>query len=538
MADRRRWAAATLLTGGLVLGVALSLARADEVDDALALPAGQAVARLESLLDRARTAEAAGDAGPAERAALERVLEALARFHRDRGETYAALQPLEELVRRRERAADRLAYADALLLLAEAAANGTRAAPGGGVEPYLRDALATIDPIDVRAPQDGAGDAGLRARAAYVRAKAQYMLGELDAALVTVEAVAVSTLGKADAGRLLDLRARCFYARQAYERAGEAWLAAGDRIAAAAAFDAGRLPARSVPIYAELIREQPSDAALVRRALVGVRFTGANGALATAIADVEIPAGTAGLALLRARAQLAEATGKPDAAMGFLEQVAQRDASDAAALVDLARLTIMAGREDEAAWSKGARHYIEAIQREPDSERAAAGLSFIAGRDYGLLWKRWKDAELVRRCLAVQFALVEADPQDALSLANLGNTLRTLGRHEEALAMYERAREANPYDPGVESDAGLALSAAGRDEDSLAAYERSIELDSGHLAGRQNAARSLWLLGRDEDAARHLGAATRIARAVGRSADTYRFLLDRTWRTRQNAVWR
>ena len=177
---------------------------------------------------------------------------------------------------------------------------------------------------------------------------------------------------------------------------------------------------------------------------------------------------------------------------------------------------------------------MQALGRAPEDEAAANGLFYIAGRDYALLWKRWRDPQLSGRCVRVQRALVEARPDDALSLSNLGNTLRVLGDMPGALRAYEQAREANPYDPGVRSDQGLALSAAGRQGAALAAYEDSIELDAGHLAGRQNAARSHWLRGEDDAAAVHLGAAIRTARAVSRNPATYRFLLDRVWRTRRD----
>jgi len=150
-----------------------------------------------------------------------------------------------------------------------------------------------------------------------------------------------------------------------------------------------------------------------------------------------------------------------------------------------------------------------------------------------MLWSSWRVAAITSRCVRVQQALVAAQPDDAWAWANLGNTLRMLGRTKEALAAYARARAANPYEPGILSDQGLCLAAAGRPDEALAAFEASVRLDGAHLAGRQNVARARWLRGEDDRAEAQLAAALRTARTGGRGAGTYRFLLERIWRTRR-----
>lgn len=253
-----------------------------------------------------------------------------------------------------------------------------------------------------------------------------------------------------------------------------------------------------------------------------------------AVAEVEIPAGVAGIPLLRARAELAEGCGRIPEALTWLQDAARRDPEDAAALVAVARLrgiqALSGDAVDEDLLDSSAEAYMAAIGRDGDNEAAAAGLSWLANHDYGRLWRMWRNPRVRERCLRVQEALAQAVPDDAWAWGNLANTLRVLGRTDDALAAYATARAANPYDPSLRSDEGLALSAAGRPAEALAAYEASLELDGGHLAGRQNGARGLYLLGRDAEAAAHLGAAARTARAIGRSPGTYRFLLDRTWR--------
>lgn len=523
--------------GGPTCGLLLLLAlagglRADEIDDIAAQPADVALPRLEALLEQAT---AAGDEPRVAR--LQRVL---ADIHLRTGAPYAALPHLEARARRWKQPGDRVAYAEALVAVARQ--NMAARSMGRSVTPFLRDAVQAVEGLNLspRAAADGLPvlPPALRARLVLVAVETHYLLQEYDEALAALHAAAgghLDTLGGLPEERrsaVHDLWGRVLYARERYEEAAAAFGRAGNRLAAAAAWDAARLPEKSVPLYAEAIRARPADAALIGRALAGVRFTGAHALLLEGLAGVEVPAGRDGVPLLLARAELLEACGAAKDALPLLRDVAERDETNAEALVTLGRLLIVTGdAESEAVWDEAAGAYTAALERDPAHEGALAGLSFIAGRDFDRLWKAWRDERVVRRCLAVQQAMVEATPDDALAWSNLGNTLRVLGRVEASLAAYARAREANPFDPTVESDAGLALSAAGRADEALKAYLRSLELDPGHLAGRQNAARALWLQGDDEGAARHLGAAAQTARAVGRSPSTYRFLLARAWRT-------
>lgn len=533
----------TLLLAVLVCLLPVPCAHADDIDDAAALPADKAVPALEALLDAARKA------GDGER--LYRVHEVLGEIHMRRGEPYAALEHFEGRLKARGRKpADRIAYAQALLAVAKS--NIASGGMGRQIQPFLRDALDTVKDLSLARPVDGKAHEGklpvpppLRAALALVVVEAHYLLGDMEAASAalaqahTGKQPLVGGLPEGFLAPLRDLRARVRYAQRRYADAAQDWLAAGNLLGAAAAFDAARMPEKSMPIYADRIRAAPHDAALIARALAGARFTRAQGTLLGLLDGLEPPAGKAGVPLLLARASLLEDAGRAREALAPLREAAARDEKDERALVDLGRLLVVTGdKADEATWDAAADAYIEAIRRRPASERAALGLQFIARRDFGRLWRVWRNPRVRARCVRVQQAVVAADPEDAVALGDLGNILRVLGRHEESLAAYARAREANPFDPGVESDAGLALSGAGRDADALAAYERSLELDPGHLAGRQNAARAHWLAGRDDAATAHLGAAVRTARAVGRSPGTYRFLLERMWRTRRDPTVR
>lgn len=513
-----------LWIGVIVLASAGLVRAADPIEEAAALPPAEALLKLEGLLEQA-------DAGKRARDVL-RIRRHLGRLYVAAGQPYAALVHLESAADAGldgEHAIDRLHYAEALLAVAKQ--NIQNQGMGRNVNPFLRDALTA-------AGQTGdfkgrAARTALLQRKHLVLVEAHYLLGELVAAAQAWETASkqLDPVGP----RLDDLLARVRYAQRRWSEAGEAFERAGNELGAAAAWDAARKPERSVPIYARRIAADPGNAGLLSQALRGVRYTGAHAALLEALEAIDVPAAAAGLELLLARAELLEASGRAAEALPLLRDAADRDKQDARALLQLARLIVLAGdAADESMWDRAADAYAQAIGRDPESTAAVEGLSWIASRDYGRLWNTWRDARVTRRCVFVQMALVEALPDDALAWMNLGNTLRVLGRTAEALNAYKRAIEANPFDPAVRSDYGLALSAAGKPSEALEAYEKSLELDASHLAGRQNAARALWLTGENEAAEAHLGAAIRSARAVGRSCGTYRFLLDRIWRTRQD----
>ena len=495
---------------------------ADEIDDAAALPGDEAAAALEVLLEQA-------DAGPARRLRLER---ALGDAYLRAGDSNAAVPHLEAVVAAAPQDAQaRIIYAEALLAVARAHIAGE--ALGRNIMPFLRDALDTVAPLSPGA--DPRYDETWRARLARVVMEAQYLRQDHDAALAWAQRADLGSFPKDIQPALRDLEARVLYARGDLEAAAEAFDRAGNPLGAAAAFDAARKPDRSLPVYARLVAAAPADAALLDRALASARYHKAHGALLAALAEVPVPDGVSGVALLRARAELLEGGGRAADALPLLRDAAARDPSGASALLDLGRLTIVAAADplDPDAWDAAADAYIQALEREPEGGAAVDAISWLASKDFGRLWNSWRDPRVTGRCVRVQEALVRVVPDDALAWANLGNTLRVLGRHEEALAAYEQARQANPYDPAVRSDHGLALSAAGRAQDALEAYEDSVRLDTGHTAGGQNAARGFWRLGRDEAAEAYLAAAARTSRAVGVSPGSYRFLLDRIWRTRQ-----
>ena len=123
---------------GLTLFSGIPL-RADEIDEASALGAQEATARLEQLLDKlSQNAEAQERDKDA-----QRIHALLADLRLQGNEPYAALQHLEVLARTRTSPQDLLRYAETLFAVAHK--NMQARSTAAGVVPYLQDALAALD---------------------------------------------------------------------------------------------------------------------------------------------------------------------------------------------------------------------------------------------------------------------------------------------------------------------------------------------------------------------------------------------------------
>jgi tetratricopeptide (TPR) repeat protein len=74
------------------------------------------------------------------------------------------------------------------------------------------------------------------------------------------------------------------------------------------------------------------------------------------------------------------------------------------------------------------------------------------------------------------------DPADPVARFQLGCLLYFLGRHEDAIALWERGAELNPGDFNLQRNLGLALYENGDGiEHALEHLERAIEIDPGHI---------------------------------------------------------
>jgi TolB-like protein/Tfp pilus assembly protein PilF len=118
-----------------------------------------------------------------------------------------------------------------------------------------------------------------------------------------------------------------------------------------------------------------------------------------------------------------------------------------------------------------------AIELNPNSVEANHWYSGMLTDDLG----RQREAEFYARRAA------QLDPQSAIVRVNLGGTLESLGRFDEAMAEYGRAIEIQPSQPNGYSFMGyLEAYALGRVDRAVPWYQRAAELDptSGNAAAR------------------------------------------------------
>ncbi len=499
-----------------VLGLLLALGGAVRAED------GDAVAKADALQKQGRTDEAAevlreGLDAAKDAAARVPIEDRLASLHLDRGEPYPALQYLEGLEEDRGTAEDHLRLAEALLAVARQNAGG----PGASsleVTPYLLDAM------DAAARAEG--DAGVRARRRLLEGEVRWWQGDPEASLAAFDQVDASALSPERARQLAEMRAQALYQLERPAEAAEAFHQAGNLRGEAAAWAAARRPEETVKAYGEVLAQGPYDPTLVGEAVDAARFAGGAALLLPVLEGLQPPPQEQGN-LDMARARLLEDVGRTDEAKVLLAEAAKAAPDDAVPLVELGRLRYGKG-DDPKGVDQAVETWIQALQRDPTNPRAFSLLWDEAGRDYAA---GWRSPHRLQRSIQAQEALTRAAPDDGLAWANLGNTLRTAGQQDEAVAAYRKAIEADPEDPGIVSDAGLALSGAGREDEALKAFEKAIAIDPDHDAAQQNAARVLWLRGDDAAATRHLARALQTARRTGSGALRYRSLMDRCWRT-------
>jgi Flp pilus assembly protein TadD len=116
--------------------------------------------------------------------------------------------------------------------------------------------------------------------------------------------------------------------------------------------------------------------------------------------------------------------------------------------------------------------------------------------------------------LALQEALMRARlrkyPGDFVALANLGATLQSLGRIEEAITALQQAVAARPNHAAARNNLGAALLEAGRREQAIEQFTRTLQGNPGDLDASYNLGLALLAGGRPQQALPHLD---RVARA-------------------------
>jgi tetratricopeptide (TPR) repeat protein len=95
---------------------------------------------------------------------------------------------------------------------------------------------------------------------------------------------------------------------------------------------------------------------------------------------------------------------------------------------------------------------------------------------------------------------VQLDSTLALAWANHGTALLNLGKPEEAIKSYERAKRLAPKDPYVYCSLCSANIARNQPEEAIKAAEGALAVDSLYAPAMANKAKALRMLGRNEEA--------------------------------------
>jgi TolB-like protein/Flp pilus assembly protein TadD len=173
-----------------------------------------------------------------------------------------------------------------------------------------------------------------------------------------------------------------------------------------------------------------------------------------------------------------------------------RDAIDKALAIDpgmpevLARLSLIQSNW-EWNWAGAYESLSRALRLSPTNQYVLGATGFFYGR-----------IGLVDKSLAIYRTVLEAEPLDLVSLYNVADCLRLLGRLEEAEQAFRYVLEINPEDWGSHTGLALVMLAQGRPEEAWA--ELALEVDPQQQAwGRVLALHSL---GRIEESDRALQA--------------------------------
>jgi tetratricopeptide (TPR) repeat protein/serine/threonine protein kinase len=224
--------------------------------------------------------------------------------------------------------------------------------------------------------------------------------------------------------------------------------------------------------------------------------------------------------------------GDLDAAAEYYRQAGELDADDAHVLVAKGMLALLKGEmqqalefaqqaraKDDSLWEPWyLEGYVLGCEMTPD-HRAINPLYDPARADElftTALARSNREAEIYTERGNVRFSLnryrdAELDLRRAIELApgnlaaklNLSAVLRTLGNHEDAVALTSAATEAAPQSWHVWATHGMSLYQAGQAADALQAIERSLELQPDRPAAYHNLAHISLSLRRYEDAQKH-----------------------------------
>lgn len=122
-----------------------------------------------------------------------------------------------------------------------------------------------------------------------------------------------------------------------------------------------------------------------------------------------------------------------------------------------------------------------------------AALAFLTSQQ--LWW--WTDSvRLLTRTIAVTSG-------NYLAENNLGVTLESMGRYDEAAPHYEEAARLNPLWPEALNNSGIVLARRGRTEEAIARFETALRVRPGFARAHNNLATALSSIGRADEAFEH-----------------------------------
>lgn len=103
----------------------------------------------------------------------------------------------------------------------------------------------------------------------------------------------------------------------------------------------------------------------------------------------------------------------------------------------------------------------------------------------------------------------------------LGQSLYTQGRRDEAIADFVHVVELRPDSAEASNNLGVALRGAGRLDEAITAYRRALALRSNYAAAHNNLGNALWEAGQIDEAITNLHRAVRLRLGWPRHTTTW-----------------
>ena len=150
---------------------------------------------------------------------------------------------------------------------------------------------------------------------------------------------------------------------------------------------------------------------------------------------------------------------------------------------------LLGGGSPQSLRPRAAAAAMEALRMDPSSAEAHAALGYVLHYD----WRFGDSEQEFRRA-------IQLNPSYSMSRIWYANLLMSRQRMPEALAQVFAARELDPFSLIVNTNVGWVLDRAGRHDDAIAQFERTLALDSNYAQARWRLADALLHVGRTPEA--------------------------------------